>query len=169
MKRLFLLRHAMAGVASSDQARPLAPRGRQDAFWLGRTLKAADLLPDHILCSTATRARETLDHLLSGTETSPPTSFQGDLYLAPARHMTRMLQNLDTAITAPMIVGHNPGIAQLFQDLAHNPPQKGPSLKYPPCMVTIMDFDITDWSQLKSHTGQLFDLIIPSDKPKSRP
>ncbi|PCI33124.1 MAG: phosphoglycerate mutase [Alphaproteobacteria bacterium] len=143
---------------------PWPPRGHQDAFWLGRILKDRDLLPDHILCSTATRTRETLDHLLSAAESSPATSFQADLYLAPSRHMMRMLQNLDTTITAPMIVGHNPGICQLFQDLVHNPPQDERSLKYPPGMMTIMDFDITDWSQLKSHTGQLFDMIMSLDK-----
>ena len=169
MKRLFLLRHAKAGFGTTDQTRPLTSRGQEDALWLGRTLKEAGLLPDHILCSTATRARKTLSQLLSGADVCLPTSFHEDLYLASAPHMSRMIQNLDATITAPMIVGHNPGICELFQDLSHNPPQDEYSLKYPPCMVTILDFDITDWMELKSHAGQLFDLIIPSNKPKPQP
>lgn len=157
MKRLFLLRHAKAGFGPRDQTRPLSERGKRDAFWLGQYLKRENLLPGHILCSSAVRAQESLSRLLEGAEMVIPASFCEDLYLASADHMMNQLQNLAPDIKAPMIIGHNPGLCLLFQSLA------GRSLKYPTCMTTILDFDIDIWSDLKSNSGQLLDVILPAD------
>lgn len=169
MKRLFLLRHAKAGFHPEDKSRPLAPRGIRDATWLGQYIKKAGLLPDYILCSSAVRARETSVCLLKNIKDKPQVSFQDNLYLAPAGHLYGELKSLGPAINNVMIIGHNPGLSALFQNLANDPPTDSRSLKYPTCMVTILDFDISDWSQLKSCTGQVFDMIIPSDRIKDRP
>ena len=167
MKRLFLLRHAKAGFGTSDQIRPLSSRGRNDASWLGQYLKNSEVLPDHILCSSATRAVETQSQLLEGIETDIPTSFHDDLYLASGQHIAHQLQLLAPNINAPMIIAHNPGLAMLFQDLVCIAPNDDRSLKYPTCMVTVMDFDIDVWSELRSNTGQLFKMIVPSDEQKN--
>ncbi|MCK5425901.1 MAG: hypothetical protein KAI89_11030 [Emcibacter sp.] len=169
MKRLFLLRHAKAGFGTSDVNRPLANRGGKDALWLGEYLKKSDLMPDHILCSSAVRAQETRSQLLEGAQSEIATIFHDDLYLAPAEQMARKLHSLKNTITAAMIIGHNPGISLLFQMLAHNPPQEQLYLKYPTCMVTILDFNVQDWADLKSNMGQLFDLIVPHDRQESNP
>ena len=164
MKRLFLLRHAKAGYGPSDQTRPLNHRGKRDAFWLGQYLCERNLLPDHVLCSSAKRTMETYDRLQDGVDGLPPVYFQSDLYLATADHILRQLQNLDTDITAPMILCHNPGISQLFQQLVHRPPQDHRTLKYPTCCLGIIDFDIENWSELKNDTGKVFKVVIPSDR-----
>ena len=60
VRRLVVIRHAKAEpVASSDHARRLTDRGRQDAAEAGRWARAAGFLPDHALVSTAARAHET--------------------------------------------------------------------------------------------------------------
>lgn len=169
MKRLFLLRHAKAGFGTSDQTRPLASRGRKDAFWLGQYLKKDDLLPDHILCSSAARARETLSQVLHGAQEDISSTFHDDLYLASAEHMASRLLSLENDVTAVMVIGHNPGLSLLFQSLTNNPPPEDSDLKYPTCMLAVLDFDVDIWSELKSNMGQLFDLVIPSDKSKSDP
>jgi len=163
MRKLFLLRHAKADTGSRDQSRPLAPRGKRDAFWLGQYLKKAHILPDYILCSSATRARETLSQMQDGAETPFDAAFQDDLYLASPAYMMGQIQCLPPNIAAPMIIAHNPGLSMLFQDLAHTPPRDSRSLKYPTGMLALLDFDITGWSALKSHMGQIVKLIIPSD------
>jgi phosphohistidine phosphatase len=64
MKRLVFLRHAKSSWdsgAASDHDRPLAARGRRDAPLMGKAAKRAKLDLDLVVCSTATRARETLD------------------------------------------------------------------------------------------------------------
>ncbi|MCF6196091.1 MAG: histidine phosphatase family protein [Emcibacter sp.] len=169
MKRLFLLRHAKAGFHPEDKSRPLAQRGIRDATWLGQYIKDTGLIPDYILCSSAVRARETGGYLLKNRKDKPQISFQDNLYLAPAGHLYDELKSLGPAINNVMIIGHNPGLSALFQNLATDPPTDSRSLKYPTCMVAILDFDILDWSQLKSCTGQVFDLIIPSDRIEDKP
>jgi len=61
-RTLLLLRHAKSdyppGVA--DHERPLAPRGEREAKLAGNWLRAHAPSVDAVLCSTATRTRETL-------------------------------------------------------------------------------------------------------------
>src|SRR6478609_1619971 len=61
-RTLILLRHAKSayppGVA--DHERPLAPRGEREAALAGDWLRAHAPAVDAVLCSTATRTRQTL-------------------------------------------------------------------------------------------------------------
>src|SRR6266568_543344 len=53
-RQLVLFRHAKsAGPDVADHERPLARRGRRDAPVAGRWLRAAGLVPDRVVCSTA--------------------------------------------------------------------------------------------------------------------
>lgn len=61
-KTLLLMRHAKSdwtGEYGSDHERPLNERGMRSARLMGRLLEGIDLIPDLVLTSTATRARET--------------------------------------------------------------------------------------------------------------
>jgi len=167
MKRLFLLRHAKAGYAASDKCRPLAARGRADALWLGQYLKKSDLMPDHILCSSALRTKETFTQLERGAERPFSVTYLDDLYLAAAEHIAHLIQQLDQRITAPMIIAHNPGLAILFQALVQNPPKDDRKKIFPTGTLAILGFDISDWSDLESNAGQLLNMILPSDMRKT--
>ena len=164
MKQLFLLRHAKAAFGTTDKNRPLAYQGQQDASWLGQHLKRLDSLPDYILCSSANRARETLENLQMGAETVFSTKLSDDLYLASADQMIGQVRQLAQNIKAPMIIGHNPGLSVLFQNLAEKFPRNCRTLTYPPCCLTLLEFDIDDWCRIKNHTGQLITVIIPADE-----
>lgn len=167
MKRLFLLRHAKAGPGPKDHSRPLAPRGNRDSFWLGQYIKKLPVLPDFVLCSSARRTTETLDRLQAGAALIFPARFRDDLYLASAQYIFHQIRAFGADITAPLIIGHNPGLARLFQDLTRDPPRDDRSLKFPTGTVAIMDFDIESWSALKSSTGQLLEMVIASDRIRS--
>ena len=65
-RTLILMRHAKsdwghAGLADHD--RPLNARGTRDAPRMGAWLRGKGHLPDEVLCSTATRTRQTLEGL----------------------------------------------------------------------------------------------------------
>jgi len=163
MKRLFLLRHAKAAYGSTDQSRRLAPRGKADAYWLGQYLKKLDLLPDYIISSSAARTRDTFSQLQDASKITLTAHFRDDFYLATAGHMAQQMQLLGPNIKAPMIIGHNPGLALLFKGLMKPMGQGEPPQKYPSCSLAVLEFDIENWSELASNTGQLLDLIIPSE------
>ena len=66
MRTLHLLRHAKSSwddAGLPDHDRPLAPRGIRAAARMEEHLRDEDVRPDLVLCSSAVRARQTLDHV----------------------------------------------------------------------------------------------------------
>jgi phosphohistidine phosphatase len=115
--KVYLLRHAKSSwddEALADHDRPLAPRGRDACSRLRRHCGDAKIEPDIVLCSTATRARETLANILPD---HPKVTFDPDLYLASARTIVERIRELDAG--SAMIVGHNPGLQDAVLTLAH--------------------------------------------------
>jgi phosphohistidine phosphatase len=146
--RLYLLRHAKSswdepGLADHD--RPLAPRGRRAAKAMGRYLREQGIEPDLILCSSATRARQTLERLgLPGARIEP------GLYGADAATLRRFIPKAASA----MLIGHNPGIHDLAVSLARSGPRV-PELaaKFPTGALATLELD----------TGELIDFVRPRD------
>ena len=114
MRELILLRHAHAepgGVGQEDIDRPLSRQGLAEAEAAGKWLKAHNLLPDRILCSSARRARETLEQVLQMTgfieERQEPRIYDA----TPGTLMQVADEHRECARL--LLVGHNPGLEQL--------------------------------------------------------
>jgi phosphohistidine phosphatase len=154
MKTLWLLRHAKAGAGRDDQPdheRALAARGRDAAERIGRHLAGRGAEPALALCSTAVRARETLDHLTRGLGVVPETAFEKDLYLASAGEIAARLQSLPGDVESVLLVGHNPGVGKLAAILAdRGDAQRRAELRvrYPTCALAELRFDSGDWRDL---------------------
>jgi hypothetical protein len=87
MKRLYLLRHAKSSwkdTSLPDHDRPLAGRGRRAAKAIAGHLSEQGIEPELVLCSTARRARETLERIEAARATSA-VRVEDDLYAASAR------------------------------------------------------------------------------------
>src|SRR5262249_52313556 len=85
MLSLLLLRHAKSSwddPALADFDGPLASRGEEAARRMGAYMAAQELAPDLIMCSTAERARQTLEIVLERLGADLPTRFADALYLA---------------------------------------------------------------------------------------
>ncbi|KAA8609164.1 SixA phosphatase family protein [Salipiger aestuarii] len=159
MKRLVLMRHAKSDWAAGqpDHDRPLNARGRRSAEALGDWLRATDTLPDAALCSTATRARETL----AGLKLDVSVKFEKRLYHAGPGAMLRCLQKAqdDTVI----LIGHNPGIAGFAEELVSAPPRHPRFDDYPTGATLVATFDIGDWTALEPGTGRAAAFVIPRE------
>ena len=81
-RTLLLLRHAKSDYPTgvTDHDRPLAPRGIRQALLAGDWIRANAPSVDAVLCSTATRTRQTL----ARTGIEAPTEFVDRLYDATA-------------------------------------------------------------------------------------
>ena len=140
--KLILLRHAKSDwddPLQDDRDRPLNLRGREAAPRVGAWLRANGHQPDLILCSTATRTRETRARL--GFDTTP-TEYRDALYLAPAGVILRMARASQIAPAPPltlMIVGHNPGIAEAAAQACLTRPAHPDFDRYPTCACTVID------------------------------
>ncbi len=112
MRQLLFLRHAKAAAASPgipDEARPLAPRGRDDAAAIGGVMRRRGLSPDLVLVSSARRTLETLAALEPWDE-MPLVETMDRLYLADAGQILQILNEVSETVRSVLVIGHNPGL-----------------------------------------------------------
>jgi len=135
---------------------------------MARTIKRKAYVPSRILCSTATRTRQTIEPLLK--EYPLPVEWQGALYLAPPGKIIAMAQDADNADTVLMLVGHNPGLEQAAAMLARDPIRPAErdfhdllDEKFPTAALAVLDFEIESWNRLSPASGRLVDFIRPKD------
>jgi phosphohistidine phosphatase len=115
MARLFLLRHAKAGWAEPgmrDFDRPLDRTGVEDAVATGIAMRANDFRPELVICSSARRARETLD-AIAGNVDLGRILFTDGLYSTDASGYVDIVREAPLAETL-LVVGHNP----MMEDVA---------------------------------------------------
>jgi len=110
-----------------------------------------------VLCSSARRTRETLDRLKLGVE---PTLRQ-DIYEASPGALLAAVQEVSG--DRVLMVGHNPGIGALAQILAAEKPRHARFDDYPTGSLTILRFDLADWSEIQPGSGAVVTFLTPHD------
>jgi phosphohistidine phosphatase len=166
-KRLILLRHAKSAwdnPSIADFERPLSSRGRKAAPLVGAYLGRRGLIPGLVLTSSAKRAVETLDLVSAGWQTKPTVRKLKSLYLAMPREMLRRVQAVGKEPDCVMLVGHNPGIADLANWLcSHGKAEQRANLarKFPTGAIAAIEFDVEDWGDVDAESGNLIDFATP--------
>lgn len=159
-RRLFLLRHAKSSwdePGLSDHDRPLAARGRRAATLIGEHLLAEQVAPALVLCSSAQRARQTLDLV----RPEGRVEIEPELYRASATELMDRLRRVPDDIEETLLIGHNPAIHTLALILARDPGSLAEG-KYPTGALATLSF-AGSWSELRRAGATLRGFI----KPKS--
>lgn len=169
MKTLLLLRHAKSSWKDRslrDFDRPLAPRGHRASDAIGQWLRDRDYGPDRVLCSSARRTMETWERTAEHLPSPPPVEFLSELYLAPPETILQILRYQVADQDRLMVIGHNPGIAEAAMALTRD----GPSdligrmdTKYPTGALTVLRFEVEEWSAVTWRSGTLEHFIRPKD------
>ncbi|MDF3414446.1 histidine phosphatase family protein [Sulfitobacter sp. M57] len=162
MKRLILMRHAKSdwsGGPSSDQDRPLNPRGRKAAAALGKWLNEQQVRPDEILCSSSARTMETHQRLDLKDDIAPQ-HLRG-LYLAPAADILATLRGATGECV--LMIGHNPGIGEMAEAILSDAPDHPKFTAYPSGATLLAEFDITDWTQAGWGNANARHFTVPRD------
>jgi phosphohistidine phosphatase len=121
VRHLYLLRHAKSNwddPSMDDHDRPLAPRGRKAMRAMARHIRKADVRPELILCSSAARARQTLDRVLPALPDTTPFEVEDALYTFDADDLLARLRRVPATVGSVMVVGHNPALQDLTLRLA---------------------------------------------------
>jgi len=123
MRRLILLRHGKSGwddARLDDFDRPLAPRGLRDVPEMGRRLAKRGQQPDLIISSAALRAISTAQAVARelGYREDRIVADAG-LYHASPETILSYAQRAPNDAATLMLVGHNPGMTELSNRLAH--------------------------------------------------
>jgi phosphohistidine phosphatase len=104
--RLLLIRHAQTGQGSPDEGRELTERGRRDAAAIGEWLASAGVLPDAVVVSPATRARQTWEL----TRVDAHVTVDDRIYGNRPENLLAIAREADGSVETLAIVGHNPSI-----------------------------------------------------------
>jgi len=167
MKSLLLLRHAKSSRDDpriADFDRPLAKRGREAAPEVGSFLHQAKLIPDLILCSTARRTQETAELALAKLGRHTTLRLVDSLYLAPSEQILKAIHGVDAKVNTLLVIGHNPGLAQLASHLAASGDKAAIHRlrdKYPTSGLAVLEAGIGAWSKLDR--AKLIQFVTPAD------
>lgn len=168
MRRLILLRHskAAAQAGGGDTERPLTHRGRKDASRVGLAFKEEGLLPDTSVVSNAKRTRETLERVLEEIGEKTPVHVDARLYNADVETLIAALHRTPPSIRTLLVVGHNPGIAELAEALAGYGDRYARARlqsAFPTSAFVVLDFDVDSWKDVEIGTGRLDRFVVPGD------
>jgi phosphohistidine phosphatase len=163
MKSLLIMRHAKSSWKDTDIQdfdRPLNKRGRSDAPVMGQLLRDRELLPQRILSSTAVRARTTVESIVVASGYKGEIIYLDSFYMAEPITYLESLRLLSDDLERVMIMGHNPGLESLLQQLSRQ------VVALPTAAVAYLTLPIKHWAELKVNTeGELVEYWVPRDLP----
>lgn len=162
-RSLVLLRHAKSAYPNgvADRDRPLAERGVRQAALAGDWLRANLPAIDAVLCSTATRARETLAR--SGIDA--PVRYVERLYGATPGTVIEQINQVSDDVSTLLVVGHEPTISEVAIVLAGADGTdavavEGISAKYPTSAIAVLRID-GRWEQVEPGSAALVEFHVP--------
>ena len=158
-RRLYVLRHAKSSwddPGLSDHDRPLAKRGRRATKPLRLYLQKHEIAPELVLCSTARRARETLERIEPALG-APTVRREPALYAASAEALLDRLRDVPDAVTSVMLIGHSPGIEDLADTLTGSPVGS----KFPTAALATLELLSARWGDTGPGTAKLIDFVRP--------
>jgi phosphohistidine phosphatase len=166
-KRLFILRHAKSSWDDpdlDDHDRPLAPRGRRAVAVLAEHLKAVEIEPELVLCSSSRRTRETLEGIQAGGE----HLIEPELYGAATSELLARLRRVPEKVESVMVIGHNPAMQDLVMSLASGSRGSDETAfsqlqaKFPTGALATLTFD-SDWGDLAPGRARLTGFVRPKE------
>lgn len=144
MRTLVLMRHAKSSWETDldDHDRPLNKRGESAAPRMGCWLCSQDVVPDLILCSTATRANRTADLVAAELGRDVEVRPIKQLYLPLPQDIVEVVASEAGEATTVLVVAHNPGISSAVEALA------SVATVMPTAAAAVIDFELSQWSDL---------------------
>ena len=166
-RTLLLLRHAKSGYPPgvADHERPLAPRGIREAGLAGDWLRAHKPPVDAVLCSTATRTRETL----ARTRIDAPVDYVDRLYDATPGEVIDVINGVGSRFNSDvrtlLVIGHEPAMSSVALGLAtadgsNSPAAERISTKFPTSAIAVLRTG-EPWDQLALQSAALITFHVP--------
>jgi phosphohistidine phosphatase len=166
IRQLFLLRHAKSSWENpqlADHDRPLAPRGRRATNLIAEHLSRELIAPALVLCSSARRARETLERIAPALGKQVAAQIERDLYAGSEHQLLERLRAVSDDAASVMLIGHNPAVEQLALTLARSGEKVAIiERKYPTGALATLEFS-GSWRELGPGGTELTAFVTPKD------
>jgi phosphohistidine phosphatase len=119
-RRLALLRHAKAGARDvPDHARELTRQARGQCAQVAEHLIEQGRVPQLVLCSSATRTRQTWELVAAGlVGARPEVRFLDELYAGDVPDVLDALAQVPDVVEDVLVVGHEPTMSAVAAELA---------------------------------------------------
>lgn len=159
MKTLLVMRHGKSDWNAEydrDHERPLNPRGIRSAEAMGRVLSEEGMAPQLVITSSAVRARTTA-HLAAKSG-----EWECDIRIEPRLYGSGVDAAMEAAAEVEssdplMLVGHQPTWSMLVTTLT------GEQADVKTATVVVVEFDMSDWSDIATNQGNLVRVYQPRD------
>ncbi len=162
-KQLLIVRHGKSEWGNArlpDFERPLNPRGHRDAPEMAARIAHRNLIPQHVVSSTALRALTTAKHFCQVWQfPSGQIQLEDGIYEANTRTLLDIINQFDNQYDYIAVFGHNPGFTDLVNYLSDSN-----IYNMPTCGTALIRFDIDDWNAISGHTGTLNAFDYPKNE-----
>ena len=167
-RELLILRHGKSDwrCATNDFKRPLKNRGKRAAQKMGVWLQQQNLMPDYILSSPAERALNTTEKLCTAMGLGVLCIHQDKrLYASEVMTLKQVLAECPESAMRVLLVGHNPELEELLEDLVDQDISAPEDGKLLPTATLARLYLPDNWNKLKSGCAQLHSITRPSSLP----
>ena len=125
---------------------------------MGELMREYGLIPDLVISSDAVRARLTAEAMAEAARYTGEVLLDPHLYLASLADILSVLRTVRESADTVMIVGHNPGLEELVEQLT------GERLDLPTAALAQIVLPIDQWRDLTvSSRGSLIGLWRPKE------
>ena len=159
---LLIARHAKSSWRFADLDdfhRPLSKRGLRDAVRMPKLVAERLPAPERALSSDAVRAVQTCQALVDGFGLpEDAVVLRHDLYLASHDEILEVIAREAGAARRIMVVGHNPGLTDLYNHLVRNPVENLPTLA-----VAHLSLDAPGWERVPAGSATSLGLLLPRE------
>ena len=158
MKTLLIMRHAKSdwnAPYGGDHDRPLNERGLGAAREMGVLVRDLGLVPDLVVTSTATRARNTAELAMVAGGWDVALRLEPGFYGAGVSDVLRIVGGTAEVATL-MVVGHQPTWGGLVAVLT------GESIEVKTATLAVVELAIENWGEIEPGVGVLAAVHHPS-------
>lgn len=122
MPTLYLMRHGQAENTTPDIKRRLSSMGKENVLSLAKMLNSRNTKIDQVIYSSAERAKQTALLMCEGLHIAPSNQVEdARIYNASVSELQTVLSKINESLESVMLVGHNPGFADLVLTLCEEP------------------------------------------------
>jgi len=152
MKTLYFCRHAKSDWSTTlpDHDRPLNSRGLKNAPLMAKVWQGQDAIPLYWISSSARRALQTAQLMVTELRESIALQVDHQLYHADIRTWMKTIHALPNAQNAVALFGHNPGITDIVNLLSGSD-----ITNIPTCGLAKITFSYDNWELISKGTGTL--------------
>jgi len=158
MKTLCIIRHSKSSwkdIALDDFDRPLTQKGKDDALFMAKKLSDMDISPNIIISSPSKRAESTVNIMKTQWQYDKEIVYNKKIYDSNMINLKNIIKNLNSNFETAFLVGHNPGLNMLAEDLCDflkNIATTG---------IVIINFDCDKWDEISNQNSKFIKYIYP--------